>query len=135
SQGRTAISSDQVTVSDVAPTATFTDPSAVAGTPVSFNFSNQASPSSTDTAAGFKYSYDFNNDGVFEISNSTSPTASYTFTTPGNYTVRGRITDKDGGFTDYTTTVTVNPVPTGSVPAAPSSLSALAVSQSEVNLT
>ena len=135
SQGRTANSSDQVTVTDVAPTATFADPPATAGSPVTFTFSNQSSPSTTDTTAGFKYSYDFNNDGTFEISNSTSPTASYTFTNPGTYTVHGRITAQDGAFTDYYTTVTVNPASTGSVPATPSGLSALAVSQSEVNLT
>src|SRR5205807_1679400 len=33
--------------------------------------------------------------------------ASY-LSTPGAHTIHGRIKDKDGGFTDYTTTLTVN---------------------------
>jgi hypothetical protein len=37
---------------------------------------------------------------------------------PGSHTVRGRITDKDGGFTDYTVTFpVVNVAPTASVSA------------------
>src|SRR5262249_3116431 len=31
----------------------------------------------------------------------------FEFASPGTYTVHGRIFDQDGGFTDYTTTVTV----------------------------
>jgi PKD repeat protein len=55
---------------------------------------------------GFTYSYDLNNDGVFEVSG-TSPTLTYLFPEEGTYTVHGRITDPDGGSADYTTTVTV----------------------------
>ena len=63
-------------------------------------------------AAGLKYSYDFDNNGTFEVANSASPTASFTYASAGTYTARGRVADKDGGFTDYTTTVTVtNPAP------------------------
>lgn len=46
-----------------------------------------------------------NSDGVFEITDSASPTdtipAAY-LATVGNHTIHGRIKDKDGGFTDYT---------------------------------
>src|SRR5262249_29723382 len=37
--------------------------------------------------------------------------ASFTFNDNGSYTVYGRIFDQDNGFTDYSTTVTVNDVP------------------------
>src|SRR5205807_2401258 len=72
--------------------------------------------STADTKAGFTYSYDFGNTGTFEITRSTSATASvpsaYLSDGPGpaNLVVRGRIYDKDGGFTDYTTTVVINNV-------------------------
>jgi PKD repeat protein len=106
--GQTATDTAAVTVSNVAPTATFSGPSSVApGASATFSFASPSDPSSADTAAGFTYSYDFNNDGTFEVANSSSASASTTFANAGTYTVRGRITDKDGGFTDYTTTVNV----------------------------
>jgi uncharacterized protein (DUF2141 family) len=75
------------------------------------SFAGAADPSAADVAAGFKYSYDFNNDGVFDTidsaSSSATVAASYLSTT-GSHTIKGRIKDKDGGFTDYTTTITVN---------------------------
>jgi hypothetical protein len=100
-----------VSVLNVAPTATFNNNGPVdEGTPATFTFTNQSDPSAPDQAAGFHYSYDFNNDGVFDVSNSTSPTAAHIFASAGYHTVRGRITDKDGGFTDYTTVVYVRNV-------------------------
>src|SRR5262249_45659387 len=58
----------------------------------------------------FKYSYDFNNDGTFDVVDSTNATATFKFKHDGSFMVKGRIKDKDGGFTDYTTTVTVTNV-------------------------
>src|SRR5207248_2985819 len=50
----------------------------------------------------------------FEITDTTTPSAtvpaSYLDDGPGTRVVHGRIKDKDGGFTDYTTTVTINDV-------------------------
>ena len=63
-----------------------------------------------ETAAGFRYSYDFNNDGLFEITNSTSASASvpasYLVTT-GSQVIHARISDVGGNFTDYTTKISV----------------------------
>ncbi len=108
----TKTSTLSVTVNNVAPTSSFTSSGAVTlGNPATVQFSGQTDPSVSDVAAGFRYSYDFNNDGTFEVTNSTSSSAvvpaSY-FTAAGNYAVKGRIADKDGGFTDYTTSVVVN---------------------------
>ncbi|MBI3258396.1 MAG: hypothetical protein HYZ54_02780, partial [Ignavibacteriae bacterium] len=69
---------------------------------------------------GLKYSYDFDNNGIFEIANSSSLAAtvpaSFLADGPATRTVHGRIIDKDGGFTDYTTLVAVNNVaPTASL--------------------
>jgi PKD repeat protein len=97
-----------VTVANVPPTATLSNNGPVAaGATVTITFSNQYDPSPADMAAGFKYSYDFNNDGVWDVVDSTSASATTSFATAGTYTVKGRIKDKDGGYTDYTTTVQV----------------------------
>jgi hypothetical protein len=97
-----------LTINNVAPTATISNNGPVLpGNPVTVSFSNQSDPSPIDVAAGFTYSYDFDNDNVFEVANSTSPSQGHTYATPGNYTVRGRITDKDGDSTTYTTIVNV----------------------------
>ena len=95
-----------VTVANVAPTATLSNNGPVTtGNPVTISFSNQQDVSSADTTAGFKYSYDFNNDGTFDVVDSANASASTTFATSGTHVVKGRIKDKDGGFT-VTLTVT-----------------------------
>src|SRR5205085_10822196 len=88
------------------------------GSVVTVGFDTVTDPSGADTAAGFTYSYDFNNDGVYEVT-STSPTATATFGDNGVYWVRGRVTDKDGDFTEYTTDVEVyNVAPTANLVGA-----------------
>lgn len=117
---RTSISIP-LTVTNVAPTATFANGGSVsAGSAGRVSFSGQSDPSAADISAGLHYAYDFDNDGVFEVGGdgtyanavtaalATVP-ASY-LTGAGSHMVRGRIVDKDGGFTDYTTTITVNAV-------------------------
>jgi hypothetical protein len=104
----------EVHVDNVAPTADFTNGGPVdEGNLATVSFANAFDPSGADTAAGFTYSYDFNNDGVFDLV-TTAPTAtlpaSLTDDGPATLTVVGRITDKDGGSTDYTTTIQVNNV-------------------------
>ena len=87
-----------VRVTNVAPTArlSIAYPSNVHAT---VSLVDPVDPSAADRA-GFRYSFDADNDGVFE----TNDVSSSTFTVPTNTTrvVRARIRDKDGGFTDYT---------------------------------
>src|SRR4029077_16345332 len=98
-----------VTVSNVAPTGTVSNNGPVdTNASVTINFSGQADPSSADTAAGFKYSFDFDNNGTWEVTDSTTASAATTYATAGTKTVKARIKDKDGAFTDYTTAVVVN---------------------------
>ena len=109
--GLTAIQTSDVTVNNVRPTATFvTDGPVTAGDAATFRFIDPV-----DVAAdlpGLRYSFDFNNNGSFtdagDVSLAASAVASRVFTTAGTYTVRGRVTDKDGGQTDYTTSIVVN---------------------------
>ncbi|HEV7298273.1 MAG TPA: hypothetical protein VGN72_02840, partial [Tepidisphaeraceae bacterium] len=121
--GATSFDTATVTVANANPTATFGTAAPVTlGSSTTVSFANASDPSSVDVAAGFRYSFDFNNDGDFtdadEVADSTSEVASFTYAAAGSFTVRGRISDKDGGYTDYTTAVTLNPAtppPTTSV--------------------
>ena len=75
-----------VDVANVAPTATFANGGSVnEGSTGTVSFSNQDDPSDADTTAGFTYSYDFNNDGTFEITDSASDSA----TVPASYLADG----------------------------------------------
>lgn len=99
-------------VADTPPTADFVSDAPLAEHRfISFTFSNAFDPSSADTAAGFRYSFDFNNNGKFtdrgDVRNSTFATAKHAFNHEGTYTVHGRIADKDGGYRDIYTTVSV----------------------------
>ncbi|MBN9522572.1 M36 family metallopeptidase [bacterium] len=96
-----------IQVLNAPPTATFSGPATTVevGDSVTFRFSGATDPAAADVAAGFRYSIDLNNDGDFtddgEVADSASGTVTTSFRTTGPRTVRGRVTDKDGGFTDY----------------------------------
>jgi outer membrane protein assembly factor BamB len=116
--GNVSIATTSLNVLNIAPTATFSNSGPVTmGSSASVSFTN-ATDVSADVTAGLLYSFDFNNDGVFEVTDSSSSTAtvpaSYLSTT-GSKIIAGRIKDKDGDFTDYTTTITVNPISGGSI--------------------
>jgi hypothetical protein len=104
-----------VVVNNVPPTATLSNNGPVdEGSPATVSFSNQFDPSSADTAAGFHYAFSCTNgdlSGATYAGSGTSTSTTCTFTDNGSYTVRARIIDKDGGFTEYTTAVVVNNVP------------------------
>ena len=119
-----------ITVTNVNPTATLSNGGPVnEGSTGTVSFSNQFDPSTADSA--FRYAFDFDNNGTFDSGNGTyagsgssaSATVPASFLTDGNSTrtARGRIIDKDGGFTDYTTVITINNVaPTISLSGAAS---------------
>ncbi len=108
-----------VQVNNVAPTATLGNNGPInEGSSVQASFSGASDPSSVDTAAGFHYSFALTSAGLAGsyAAAGTSASASFSFTDNGSYTVLGRIFDKDGGSTDYTTIVQVNNVaPTASL--------------------
>lgn len=119
----------KINVLNVAPTATFSGPAVVApnATPT-FSFTGTADASAVD-AASLRFAYDYNNDGVWDAGGATyataianaSKTAPATFfsTAGSTRTVRGRVIDKDNGFTDYFVSVNVENVgPSVGVPTA-----------------
>jgi Tol biopolymer transport system component len=110
--GLSSIATTTITVTNVPPTATLTNDGPVtAGNPVTVAFSNASDPSSADSQAGFTYSFALTPAGLATnyASAGNASSAQFTFDTSGSYTLYGRIFDKDNGFTDYTTIVTVNP--------------------------
>ncbi|MFT3879449.1 MAG: PKD domain-containing protein [Gemmatales bacterium] len=131
--------STSLTLGNANPTATLNNGGAVnEGSTGLVSFASASDPSLTDKNAGFKYSFDFNNDGVFEITDSTSASAtvpsSFLADGPNSRLVRGRISDKNGGYTDYTTSIAINNVapvvqalsgPTQAVPGQTASYTSL----------
>jgi large repetitive protein len=95
-----------VTVRNVAPTATFEAPvGGVEGSSVAVSLTGAADALPIDQAAGFTYAFDFGSGyGAFSASNS----ASFTPTDNGTYTVKAKVRDKDGGETEYTATVVID---------------------------
>jgi len=98
-----------VTVLNVAPTAMLVnDGPKDEGSPVTISFTSQYDPGIYDT---FTYSFDLNNDGIYEIADQTDASTVYTWYDDGIYMVGGKIQDDDGGFNAYATSVVVENVP------------------------
>jgi hypothetical protein len=101
-----------VPVSEVAPTATIVNSSpVVAGGSVTVSLTNAYDPIPADVSAGFHYSFGVSEAALaktYAVAGTTS-NATYNFNTAGTYTIWGRILDVNGGYTDYSTKVTVNP--------------------------
>ena len=90
------------------------------GSAVTVTFSDEYDPSSADTSAGFRYSFDCTDDGAFEATDVLDSAYACQYGDDGTYTIRGRIKDKDGGFSDYTTSVIVNNIaPTVAMSGSP----------------
>jgi hypothetical protein len=97
-----------VAITNAAPTATFGNNGPVAeGSSFSLSLTDTADVSSADTAAGFTYMFDCGDGyGAPQAASSTSCAT----TDNGTRSVKGRVIDKDGGFTEYSGTVGVNNV-------------------------
>ena len=96
-----------VNVENVAPTATLGNSGPVdEGSPVTVLFTNMNDPGD-DT---YLYSFDWDNDGTYEIIGQSPESATHTWNDNGEYTVGASIQDEDGGSTEYTTTVIVDNV-------------------------
>jgi len=96
-----------ITVNNIAPSATgLTGPGTVeAGKSASFTLNGVTdAPGDMPT---LKYSFDWTADGSYDEVDLSSPTKSHTYFTPGTYTVRTKVADKDGASAEYTTNITV----------------------------
>ena len=97
-----------VVVSNLAPSASgFSSTAPVdQGTALSVTLDGGDDASAADLAAGLVYSFDFDNDGVYEVSGASN-SASHVYDEAGTYLVHGRVSDKDGGSSDYEASVVV----------------------------
>ena len=98
------------------PVVTVTPPNGAAPLTVRLDASRSTDP---ENAGPLLFAWDLDNDGAFD--DGTTAAVNRTFTAPGNYRVRVRITDADGGTAVGNVTVPVGndaPVPTITTPAA-----------------
>lgn len=111
-----AIGSADLLILNQAPTARLTNSSQSPGQPINEGdsawvaFVDQSDPSLADVTAGFLYSYDFDNDGIFEIVDTTEarvdvPTG--LLNDAGTQTVRAVIKDQDGAAFEVLTGVRI----------------------------
>lgn len=110
----TGVLTFKATIANISPTATLSGSPGVEGTPVVALFTAAVDPSPADIAAGLRFAYSCTNGpltGITWAASSVSPSVSCTFPDNGTYTVRGRVIDRDNGFTEYTSTLTVANVP------------------------
>ncbi|MDY6837598.1 MAG: PKD domain-containing protein [Thermodesulfobacteriota bacterium] len=102
--GSTDMTTLEVTVSDLGPTALLTgDISLDAGTEGNYD----ASDSTSSPDAIVSYEWDWNYDGTFDASGDTGPTQTHAWANSGAYTVAVRVTDEDGSTDIATLSVTV----------------------------
>jgi hypothetical protein len=64
---------------------------------------------SQELSDALRYSFDWNNDGVYEIENQASNSATTSYPATGSKTVGVRVRDADGGVATGATTITVTP--------------------------
>ncbi len=103
--GATAVAVGAINVTNVAPKATPSLPTTgVAGVAVNLSLASPVDPSAADVAAGFTYAFDCGAGfGPFgSATQRTCPT-----TAAGTLAVGAAVRDKDGGTTEYRSTVTV----------------------------
>jgi uncharacterized delta-60 repeat protein len=100
----------ELTVNNVAPTATFTHDGPVdEGSSFTLSLTSPSDPSSVDTMAGFTYAFDCG-DGSGLSTFTSEPSATCLTDDNGTRAVVGNIQDKDGGVSTYNADVTVNNV-------------------------
>src|SRR5262249_32744990 len=104
-----------LTLDNTAPTATLSAPaSAPEGGTVTVSLTNPFDPSQADTDAGFHYAFALDGGSLAGPTSATTgatpPAAVASPDGPGAHTVRPRVIDQDGGFTESTALVHIDDV-------------------------
>ena len=95
-----------VRVYNVAPTADLINNGPIdEGSPATVSFINQYDPGIYDS---FTYSFDLDNDGIYDIVDQTDSFVTFTWYEDGFYTVKGMIKDNDGGSNEYISYVEIS---------------------------
>jgi PKD repeat protein len=95
--GATDEATTTASISDTAPTASFTGNPTSGTVPLTVSFTNN----STGYDQPLSYEWDFDNNGTVD---STAQNPSYTYTTAGTYSVKLTVTDSDGSTNSLTRT-------------------------------
>jgi PKD repeat protein len=98
------------------PTASLTASALAGNSPLLVQF--DAGGSSAGSGALVRYDYDFNADGIWDAYDS-GPQVAWTFASHGQYTVRLRVTDEQGGQDTAELSVAVNAAPVAALAATP----------------
>jgi uncharacterized protein (TIGR03437 family) len=120
-KGATTSATVQVAVAGSPPTATANATPTNGGVPLTVSFTGRGVPAYAVPANTIvKYEWDFDGDGVFDYSSTTTASSTYTYTKQGTYTAVLRVTDSQGltaVFSGAATTVRVGPdgSPTASI--------------------
>lgn len=114
--GSTSSQSFKVSVSNVAPTATLQVAAAInEGGSTDIVLGNPYDPSSADTQAGLRFAFSCNGAslaGATYASAVSAGTVTCSYADgPGAVTVRARILDQDGGFSEYTSELAIRNLP------------------------
>lgn len=126
--GGTATTTFALTVHNASPTATLSGRQMSRGSSAAaVTLTDSSDPSTADAAAGFHYAFACDNgslDGATYASSGAAASTTCTFDGSGSYAVRGRIIDRDEGYSEYQTTVRIELGPsrlaiTGITPAIP----------------
>jgi plastocyanin len=117
SAGDATTTTRAVTVTNQLPAATFTisDANPAIGQAVTFDATGSADPDGTVAS----YQWDLDGNGTFETPTGTTPTTTKAYASGGTVSVKLRVTDDEGGFTDLAKTVTVPSPPSSSPPPPP----------------
>lgn len=115
SVGYSVQKSETVTVL-IGPTVEANADPVIGTAPLAVNFAGSATDADGSVVL---YQWDFADDGVFDYSDATSATTQFTYTTPGLYTARLRVTDNDGLIAEDTVTIAVGEPPILNASVAP----------------
>jgi PKD repeat protein len=108
-KGQTASATVQISVTGAPPAVVGSVTPSDGAAPLTAKFAATATASSGTIA---KYEWDFNGDGIYEFTSTTTASTTYTYNTQGTYTAVLRVTDNQGLITIFSggsTTVRVGP--------------------------
>jgi Ca2+-binding RTX toxin-like protein len=115
-RGGTGTATRTIAVSNVAPSASLTAPvQSVFGDAVIVGLVGASDPSTDDTSAGLRYVFGYSTSTASPLVGATyagagvTPSSSFASLNAGTYRVFARVIDQDGGFTEYSSQVTVAP--------------------------
>jgi uncharacterized protein (TIGR02145 family) len=95
-------------VPNTAPSASFTVSPESGSTSTIFNFDASGSSDNEDNFSQLRFSWDWENDGTWDVENSTNHNPTHQYSSSGNYTVKFRVIDSGDLFDETISQVSVS---------------------------